>query len=370
MSGTTLHCSTKFLAAAAGLLAAFIALPAAAYAAVAIDLMSEATVSGSVVKLSDIATVAGAEADSLAERIVCPSPAEGDTLVISPTVIRRRLLAVSGRADFQLTGAAVCRVTRSSAAVASEAVAASDASDTGDTGDKSRMLRQVLTEQIQSSIGRPAERLKIQFDDRDDELLSARESHYSFRIRTSDSGIGIGSNSIAVELYETDNGRRLFRSAALRVRVLLLEDVAVVARDMKPGEIIKLQDVAMQRAEFSSDDLSRCFRDLRSLVGATVRVPITQGHVIDVGDLTKTLLVRRGQSVTVYVEARGLTVRTISRALGSGELGDVIAVQGKEGRGQFYAEVIGSATVRVRTVGADARAAAASGGGLEIAGRR
>lgn len=367
MSGTTLHCSTKFLAAAAGLLAAFIALPAAAYAAVAIDLMSEATVSGSVVKLSDIATVAGGEADSLAERIVCPSPAEGDTMVISPTIIRRRLLAVSGRADFQLTGAAACRVTRSSASAASESVASSDG---GDAGDKSRTLRQVLTELFQSSIGRPSERLKIQFDDRDDELLSARESHYSFRIRTSDSGICIGSNSIAVELYETDNGRRLFRSAALRVRVLLLEDVAVVVRDMKPGEIIKPQDVAMRRAEFSSDDLSRCFRDLRSLIGATVRVPITQGEVIDVGDLTKTLLVRRGQTVTVYVEARGLTVRTISRALGSGELGDVVAVQGKEGRGQFYAEVIGSATVRVRTVGADARAAAASGGGLEIAGRR
>ena len=152
--------------------------------------------------------------------------------------------------------------------------------------------------------------------------------------------------------------------------MLLLEDVVVATRDIKPGEIIKSEDVRLERAEFSTDDLSRCFRDPQAIVGATVRTAMAAGRIVDIGDLTRTLLVHRGTAVTVYVEARGLSVRTVSRALESGEMGDVIAVQGKEGRGQFYAEVIGSATVRVRTAGADARAAAEHDKAVKLAGRR
>ncbi len=335
--------TTRAILMAVALLAA---IPAMAMAAPTVELLSETAVSGNVVRLSDVAIVQGDGSDLLTGQIICPAPAEGETLLLSAERVRRRLLALSGRADIAISGAPACRIGKAAAATR-----------TATEPDTGRTLRQTLLAHITTSVSRPAERLRVEFDDRDAELLAATETHYIFRLR-GDSPPAIGSNSITVDVYEADRPQRLFRTSHIRFRVLLLEDVVVTVRDIRPGEILKAEDVRLERREFSSDDLSRNFRDPQHMVGATARVAMAAGKVVDIGDLSKTLLVQRGSAVTVYVEARGLTVRTISRALESGELGDVVAVQGKEGRGQFYAEVIGSATVRVRMAGAEAQAAA------------
>ena len=69
-------------------------------------------------------------------------------------------------------------------------------------------------------------------------------------------------------------------------------------------------------------------------------------------DLTKTLMVRRGDAVTVHIRGRGFSIRTVSRALEGGELGSAVAVQGKDGQGKFYATVTGARTVELRLPGA------------------
>jgi len=56
----------------------------------------------------------------------------------------------------------------------------------------------------------------------------------------------------------------------------------------------------------------------------------------------------------VMLEGRGFRIKTTCRALESGEMGSAVAVQGVDGRGKFYATVIGPRTVEVRLAGVPA----------------
>jgi len=328
-----------------GVLLASSSLPGA----VAIEVQDAASVSGGLVHLGDIALVEGDGAAGLRGLALCPSPLEGQSTVVSVARIRRRVAAALGSADVALSGAGSCTVTRP-AAERTGGPAAAAATPAGKHGT----LEALLCDYVRARLDRSPAGLRIEFDGRDSLVLALTQDQYRFRIVSSVSRIGAGNCAVRVEMLDRSQPALVARTAHIRMDVVLLEDVVVAARGIPADRVITPDDVRVERREFRAAP-HLLLHEPRDVVGVTARRNIEAGSVIEPADLAKTLMVRRGDAVTVHIRGRGFSVRTVSRALEGGELGSAVAVQGKDGRGKFYATVTGARTVELRLPGAPGR---------------
>ncbi len=100
----------------------------------------------------------------------------------------------------------------------------------------------------------------------------------------------------------------------VRAQVRAWGEVAVARRPLKRGERIRAEDLTLVRK-----DLSRLpdsvFRDPASAVDLMVRRDIPAGAVLDLTQLEKARLVRRGEQVTLVARAGGIEVRMQGTAL-------------------------------------------------------
>jgi len=316
--------------------------------AVTVEVQDEASVTGGYVRLGDIALVDGDDTASLRSLAICPSPLADQSVTLSQSRIRRRVAASLGNGDFVLSGAASCRVTRSAVGAAQPKAAAPN----GEAGRAAnRSLQAVLHEYVRLRLARPADGLRIEFDSRDAALLTLTEAQYQFRIVSAASRVIEGGCAARVEMVDPSRPALVARTAHVCFNVVLVEDVAVAARGIRAGRVIAPEDVRIERREFRTTP-RLLLHEARDVVGATARRTVEAGQIIQLEDLAKTLMVRRGDAVTVHIHGRSFSIRTVSRALEGGELGSAVAVQGKDGRGKFYGTVIGPRTVEVRLPGA------------------
>jgi len=314
--------------------------------AVTIEVQDAARVSGGLVRLGDIALVEGDGAAGLRALALCPSPLEGQSTVVSGARIRRRVAAALGTADFALSGAGTCTVTRPASDAAGGPAAAAAA-----PGDKRRTLEALLCDYVGARLERTPAGLRIEFDERDALVLALTQDRYRFRVVSAVSRIGAGSCTVRVEMIDSSRADLVARTAHIHMDVVLLEDVVVAARGILADRVVTAEDVRVERREFRAAP-GLLLHETGDVVGVTAKRNIVAGSVIEPGDLSRTLMVRRGDAVTVHIHGRGFSIRTVSRALEGGELGSTVAVQGKDGRGKFYATVTGARTVELRLPGA------------------
>ena len=338
---------------------------------VTIDIQAEASVSGTVVRLADLALVEGDSSGSLSTLVVCPSPLAGQSATVPVRRIRRRIVAALGSDTFTLTGAETCRVAR--AAGAARPVAERRAAGAR-TSASDRTLGALIRQYVADRLARTSGSMRVEFDTRDSDTLSVTDGAYQFRIISAANQLGAGRWAVRVEMVDPSRPGLVARTAQIRFNVVLLEDVVVAVRTVRAGGIISEADVRVERREFRQTP-RLLLTSVGDVVGATARRDVEAGRVIQVEALQKTLMVRRGDAVTVVVYSRGFRVKTVSRALGGGELGSAVAVQGLDGRGKFYATVIGPRTVELRLCGASnavpgAVTTAAAGDGRAMGGGR
>lgn len=322
------------------------AVTPAARAATTIEVQSDVAVAAAMVRLGDIALVDGAASDRMGSLVICPSPLAGQSLLLDRRRIRRRLLANLPAADFRLAGAETCTVTRT-AESRPEPRTESQVVKDGPT----QSLKTLLARVIGKRVDLPPEKYRVEFDQRDAANLSLTDDIRIFKLFNGPNERAIGAGAFRVEVSLRAMPEKVVRTLYVRYRVVLLAEVVVVARDIRPGEVLGRRDVRLERREFRTDKI-RWLRNLGDAVGATARSALGVGQMVRPDDLTRTFYVRRGESVTVHLIGRGFSMKTRSRALESGELGSTIAVQGTNGKGRFYARVTDIRTVEVRLSGA------------------
>ncbi|MBN2582952.1 MAG: flagellar basal body P-ring formation protein FlgA [Planctomycetes bacterium] len=328
-----------------------IVLAGTAPAATTIHLQREATVTSATVRLGDVALVDGGRADELKSLVVCPSPLTGGSMALDRQRVHRRVLAALGGAEVELTGAEACTVSRIEA-TSGDAKAATVPVKI----EAGRSLEQVLRETLRRKIDLPQGKYRIEFDPRDAADLSMTEQGRTFQVFNGPNEKVFGSGAFRVEILGGQGQDRLARTVYVRYRVVQLATVVVAARDIRQGEVLKRDDVRLEEREFR-DERVRGLRYLDDVVGSTARASLGAGQVLCDGDITQTLLVRRGDVVTVYVYGRGFTLKTRCRALESGERGSTVALEGKDGRGRFYAQITDARTAELRLADAPSREA-------------
>jgi flagella basal body P-ring formation protein FlgA len=97
----------------------------------------------------------------------------------------------------------------------------------------------------------------------------------------------------------------------------------VPARDIPRGGVVGEEDVDF--VEVIDAGAARFIDDADAIIGKEARRALVKGAPLKVADLRSTLLIKRGASVTVVLEAPGLRLTQIASALENGGEGDLIA---------------------------------------------
>jgi flagella basal body P-ring formation protein FlgA len=267
-------------------------------------LKPSATVSGEIVRIGDLVENAGSAGNTPIFR----APDLGETGTVA---VRQILEAVRphGLVAIDLRGLSEVSVTRASRMIAADDIEARIAR--GLTG--------------RYNLG-AAENLKLTYDRElraiyldaatTGELSLARLNYDSYNRRF----------DAVFEL--TSGGRAQWRFGGSAVEAV---EVAVTARALARGEIVKAGDVVIERrakSEFSAEPPAPA----AEVVGLAARRALRAGQPLRNADLAKPEIVHRGDMVTLHYEAPGIVLSMRGKAVEAGALGDTVSVLNEQSK--------------------------------------
>jgi flagella basal body P-ring formation protein FlgA len=133
------------------------------------------------------------------------------------------------------------------------------------------------------------------------------------------------------------------RLAGSAVRMV---DVAVPVRRLVPGALIAADDLRIARVR-ASQLRGEAVQSPAQAIGQSVRYAAAAGQPIPLADLTRPLAVVKGATVVMQLNAPGLQVLGQGRAMDQGALGERILVLNPSSKAIVEAEIIGRDRVRV-----------------------
>lgn len=98
-------------------------------------------------------------------------------------------------------------------------------------------------------------------------------------------------------------------------------DIAVAARNIRPGDVLTASDVILIRGEAQD-----AFTETEALIGLEAKVALYAGHAILTSQVTRAASVERNQIIELVYASEGLSMTTEGRALGRGAEGQRIRV--------------------------------------------
>ncbi|NEX21077.1 flagellar basal body P-ring formation protein FlgA [Thiorhodococcus mannitoliphagus] len=130
------------------------------------------------------------------------------------------------------------------------------------------------------------------------------------------------------------------------VRIERHAEVVVTARALARKQLIKGQDVRLERKE-TSGLTSGYFSDPAAVIGQETKRRLVPGQVLTASHVAPPQLVERGQEVILYAVRPGLTVRMKGEALEDGAEGQRIRVRNRSSKRVVEGYVEPSGAIRV-----------------------
>ncbi|HEY5313617.1 MAG TPA: flagellar basal body P-ring formation chaperone FlgA [Pirellulales bacterium] len=324
-------------------LIALVSLAAAGSAwAAEIRLRSDATPSGPVVRLGDIAEIYAADPERAAVlRSVELFPAgSGRAPRVVPARDVQELLFLRGfsPAECRISGAS--HVTLAAAPQSKEAKTVMPAMEKRAADTVRAAIQQYTIRQRRSK-----EIMELDFTLSDEQVRAIDGAAYRLAIRGG-SEPWLGSQRYEILL---EGGGK---PSQLEAQVRLPPSAVVAKRAIDRGEILQPEDVALAQLKPGADT-SGLFDRVDAVVGHETTRAIGPGQTIDDGSLRHPLLVRKGDAVTVYTRSPGLQVRTTARSRDDGSLGELITIESMLNRQTFLARVSGSQEAEIYARPAD-----------------
>ena len=165
-----------------------------------------------------------------------------------------------------------------------------------------------------------------------------------------------GSAKVAVlagtELHDAADDRSAAIAAAKKTereaaeRASLPETVVVAARSLSRAAVISAADVRLEQ-RMAGEAQRGEYHSIEQVLGQQTTRAIDAGRALTAASVRPSVLVRRGEVVSVFARSPGIRVRSVARARDEGSLGDLIAVESFEGRKTFLARVSGIQEVEV-----------------------
>lgn len=122
----------------------------------------------------------------------------------------------------------------------------------------------------------------------------------------------------------------------------LIADIAIAARNIRPGEVLGEADVMVIRGEAEG-----AFNSLAPIVGSEAKVALYAGRIILMSQIAEAASVERNQIVEISFSSNGLSMTTEGRALGRGSAGQRIRVMNLASKTSIFGTIQNDGSVRV-----------------------
>jgi flagella basal body P-ring formation protein FlgA len=296
------------------LLLLFLAMPARADLAV---LRPHAVVEDAVIRLSDLFDAAGQNAG----RVVGPAPAPGRRVVVEPA----QLLAIArahGVAWRPLTAADTVVVERPGRAVP----------------------REEVLDLLRGELGRMGLDPEAELELPGFQAPMVPLASFT-QLGLEQPSFEAATNRFSATLVVVAEGMPTQR-VRIAGRAVATAAVVVAARRLPLGAVVGPGDLRLvrQRAERVRPGLAS---DPGQVVGKALRRPVAEGMGFAAADLSLPAVVEKNASVTLVMEAPGLSMTAQGRAMASAARGEVVPVMNLASRSIVEGEAIGPGRVRV-----------------------
>jgi flagella basal body P-ring formation protein FlgA len=203
-------------------------------------------------------------------------------------------------------------------------------------------LEAALTRYVNEKLSTFGGRVHMRFSPNVKAALSLARPEYDFRINWR-SEQRLGQCSLEVDVLQEG---KVKQTIPMLVETSLTIPVAVAARPISRGQVIKDCDVQLQECDFFHVDRIG-LTEVGMVVGQQSRRFLRPGELIYPRDLRTCPLVNRGDLVTVWSEVNGLKIKTAAKAMESGVYGESVTVRNESSRETFQATVVGPQTVKM-----------------------
>jgi flagella basal body P-ring formation protein FlgA len=152
----------------------------------------------------------------------------------------------------------------------------------------------------------------------------------------------IGNVTVSVDLYV--NGDKV-RTLSVCGKVEVFGDVYQASRPLKPNEMISVADLEVHRINLT-DNADRFATRPEQVENRRVLRNIGVHQPLELKDLDKPLVLKRGDPVKIVYEEPGLSVTAKGQANGDAGIGDTLAVINVSSNKTIYCKVVDAETVR------------------------
>ncbi len=198
------------------------------------------------------------------------------------------------------------------------------------------ILKDQLTRWIHTRIGSSPEQTRIQFDDRDEQLLKTSTAGRIVEISETGRSDKLG---IRFMIFENDT---IVTSNSIRVDVQVQRLVRVAKAQIPRKFQLSEKDTQVESRWISLIDP---IADPQKSLGLESKTSIKPGAIIMTSMLTQPVLIKRGDLVSAKSLVGRIVVTKIVRALDNGQIGDLIELESKDRKSNFTARVAGPGRV-------------------------
>lgn len=303
---------------------------------------SPVTASSSVIRLSDLAEIHGADARHVAqlESIeICPSPASGRNRRLDFETVRARLAARGiNLADLEFSGDSVILVNGPEEVLHNPNIQQVSAVGLSETAQRraEKLLEQAVgrfVRQQAPQVGTLNIRMRLT-DEQASQLLTSVNSRLQV---AGGRAPWIGPQEFVVRTIDNRGNDRQF---AIRCIVNPLPQIPVVRFNIAKGQVLKEEDLTWQQIEKPAD-LEGAITQPQGLIGQETRRSLRAGKPITPQDIRGVPMIRSGELITIYSQVGGIIAQMTAKAAGDGSYGELIQAQSIGSRDRLVVRVAG-----------------------------
>ena len=149
---------------------------------------------------------------------------------------------------------------------------------------------------------------------------------------------------LAGNFFFAIDGKEVAR-ARVTAQIDLNVEAVVAARAMPKGHIIAETDLSLSMVPYAQ--AKGALTDTALAAGATLKAGLAAGDPVRDRNLAKSLMVRRGEMVTIIAQQGSLTVSASGQAKQDGALGDTITITNLNSKKTVTGKVIGPSQVEI-----------------------
>ncbi|MEX2217771.1 MAG: flagellar basal body P-ring formation chaperone FlgA [Phycisphaerales bacterium] len=287
---------------------------------------------GRPVLLSQVATLAGPEAEALASTIIVPILRGSADATVSLDQLRAALDGAPGInwGRLALRGSS-CRII-TAPAPASPAPPPGRPTSTEKPAHDAATIRAAVAHRIaQVARAAPAD-LRLAYAPEDHPFLDQAVGGRALEIRLTAHADRL---PLAITLYDGD---RIAASRTIRVGVEVRRTVAVAGVAKRRADLLAPEDLTTEQRWLP---LTAAPAAAEQAVGASVATRLVPGQMITAADVTPPFVVAKGDHVTVHCVSGGVVLTTRARATGPARDGELVELQSLDAKRRFQARMNG-----------------------------